>query len=229
MADNDALARVPEPELMDSHEQVAAYAAADFSESNQFFADYLIEHFEPRPRSGRLIDLGCGPGDICIRLAGLLPGWSITGLDAGTNMLARARRELAERGPDLPIGKQIDFRLAHLPDPSLKRHDWQCVVSNSLLHHLPDPNVLWQSIAELAEKGAWVQVMDLIRPAGAGRVDELVQRYAGREADVLKADFGNSLRAAWRVDEVRAQLRNAGLALTCRPVSDRHWMVSGFA
>ncbi|MDT8449616.1 MAG: class I SAM-dependent methyltransferase [Wenzhouxiangellaceae bacterium] len=217
------LPRTPEPELMDSPDQVRAYAEADFAESNQAFVDFLDERFRPRPDSGHLVDLGCGPGDICIRLARALPGWRITGVDAGANMLATARERIAARH----LQNRIELVLARLPDPGLTLDPAASVVCNSLLHHLPDPAVLWRAIRELAAPGAWVQVMDLARPDSRAAAEALVEQYSGREPDVLKTDFFNSLNAAWRVDEVRAQLDDAGLDLECRMVSDRHWLVSG--
>jgi len=220
-----SLNRTPEPELMDSAEQVEAYAGADFAASNQMFVDMLAAHFprRHRPLRGRLIDLGCGPGDICIRLALALPGWTIEGADAGSNMLATARRSV----DDLGLGDRIRFVLARLPDTRLPRRAYDCIVSNSLLHHLPDPDVLWEAVRDLAVPGARVQVMDLDRPESASDVRALVEHYAASEPNVLRTDFRNSLHAAWRVDEVRVQLERAGLALECEKVSDRHWMVSG--
>jgi predicted small lipoprotein YifL len=41
--------RVPEPELMDSAAQVDAYAAADFTEGNQAFADRAVDGLDARP------------------------------------------------------------------------------------------------------------------------------------------------------------------------------------
>lgn len=219
----ERLPRTPEPELMDSAEQVAAYAGADFADSNQQFVDMLVERLAPRQHRGRLIDLGSGPGDICIRLALALPGWTIEGADAGPNMLAAARR----RVNDLGLGERIRLILSRLPDAALARNAYDCVVSNSLLHHLPDPQVLWQTVRDLAAPGARVQVMDLERPENAASARKLVDTYAAGEPKVLRLDFENSLHAAWRVEEVTAQLERAGLPLKCRKVSDRHWIVSG--
>lgn len=223
----ESLARTPEPELMDSEAQVDAYASADFSASNQWFVDRLVERlverFQPRPGRGRLVDLGCGPGDICLRLAHALPDWRIEGVDAGANMLNTARRAVAQAG----LENRIQLRLARLPDPALGSQGFECVVSNSLLHHLPDPDTLWQAVRQLAAPGAWIQVMDLDRPETAEQADALVEMHSGDEPEVLKADFRNSLHAAWRVDEVRGQLQRAGLSLDCEKVSDRHWLVSG--
>jgi len=217
------LDRTPEPELMDQPAQVEAYAAADFTSSNQWFVDDLVERFRPRPACGRLIDLGCGPADICIRLARALPEWKIHGLDAGPNMLRSARAAIAMAGLD----QRIELHLAQLPETDLEPQSFACVTSNSLLHHLPEPMVLWRAVRKLAAPGAWVQVMDLDRPDSAEAVDQLVQDGAGSEPEVLRRDFRNSLHAAWRVEEVREQLHRAGLDLGCRRVSDRHWLVSG--
>ncbi|GAB4171007.1 MAG: class I SAM-dependent methyltransferase [Wenzhouxiangellaceae bacterium] len=223
MDDTMPMPRTPEPELMDAPEQVAAYARADFSASNQWFVDDLLTRYTPRPDAGTLVDLGCGPGDILIRLARSLPGWHIIGLDAGSNMLDEARRAITTAG----LAESITLKLSQLPETGLEPGTFDCVVSNSLLHHLPDPMILWDTIGHLAAPGAWVHVMDLDRPASAERVEELLSLHAADAPEVLRTDFRNSLHAAWRAEEVQQQLRRAGLALGCRRVSDRHWLVSG--
>ena len=217
--------RVPEPELMDSHEQVQAYAAADFSEPNQRFADTLLSAV-PEPEV-TLLDLGCGPADICLLLLTERPRWRVVGVDAGTNMLAAARANFADR----PEAKRIDLVLAHLPFVAVPGHEethFEVIASNSLLHHLSDPMSLWHAIAALAQPGTHIQVMDLMRPDSEAQAKQLLKDHAGSASPVLQADFYNSLKAAWRVDEVRQQLAAAGLTeLSVQAVSNRHWMVSG--
>ncbi len=214
--------RIPEPELMDEPAQARAYAEADFSEPNALFVSHFLS-LAPPP-TGRLIDLGCGPGDICIRLAGALPGWSIVGLDAGPNMLALADDAVRLAG----LADQIELVLARLPELAVTG-PFDALVSNSLLHHLPDPMLLWQAIGKLGASGSLVQVMDLSRPESETEVHQIVATHAASEPEVLRQDFHNSLCAAWRPDEVQAQLEAAGLAdrLAISHPSDRHWLVSG--
>lgn len=70
--------------------------------------------------------------------------------------------------------------------------------------------------------------MDLMRPASREAAYALVAEYAAGEPAILRHDFLHSLLAAYRVDEVVAQLRDAGLAsLTAKAVSDRHLLVHG--
>jgi len=216
--------RRPEPELMDSEAQTLAYAEADFNESNSLFVERFLATFSHLPADGHMADLGCGPGDITVRLARALPGWEITGLDAGSNMLRHAQRRLASE----KLSGRVRFRLSHLPDPSLPGAAWNAIVSNSLLHHLPQPSVLWQSVARLAAPVAAVQVMDLMRPENEAHAQRLVEQYAHDAPAVLQEDFYNSLLAAYTPEEVSSQLIQAGLdRLKIESASDRHWIVSG--
>ena len=217
--------RVPEPELMDSPEQVHAYAAADFSEPNQRFADTLLSAVcQPE---ATVLDLGCGPADICLLMLAARPHWRVVGVDAGANMLAAARATFAHR----PEAERIDLVLAHLPFAAVPGYEdtaFDVITSNSLLHHLSDPMGLWQAIAALAQPGTHIQVMDLMRPDSEAEAQQLLNDHAGSASPVLQADFYNSLKAAWRIEEVREQLFQAGLSeLHVSAVSNRHWMVSG--
>jgi SAM-dependent methyltransferase len=216
--------RVPEPELMLDREQARAYARADFAEPHGRFVTLLGEKLS-LPADGCALDLGCGPGDVTMRFAHAFPGWSVDGVDASPAMLELARKATAEAG----LGERIHFEQLFLPaaSPALARR-YGLVFSNSLLHHLHEPSTLWSSIARWAQPGAGVFVMDLVRPASEAEALRLVQRYSGDEPEVLRVDFFNSLRAAYRPAEVRMQLARAGLGtLRLEVVSDRHFIVWG--
>lgn len=215
--------RVPEPELMDEPAQARAYAEADFSEPNQLFSTAVAARLAGHG-PGELIDLGCGPGDICLRLARALPDWHITALDAGPNMLALARQAVEQSR----LGARIRLLLARLPEDCPPQR-FDAVVSNSLLHHLPDPMSLWHSVARLLRPGGYVQIMDLHRPDSEASARSIVEQHAGDAPEVLREDFYNSLRAAWTAEEVRTQFEAAGLTgLSISRPSERHWMASGF-
>ena len=50
----------------------------------------------PLPAPARVVDLGCGPGNVTRLLAGRWPRAQITGVDASAAMLERARPTLPE-------------------------------------------------------------------------------------------------------------------------------------
>lgn len=215
--------RIPEPELMDQPDQARAYAEADFSEPHDAFVTHFHARF-PAFASGRAIDLGCGPADVTMRFARAYPGVEVLGLDGAEAMLALGHKALAENG----LAGQITLRQSRLPDMSLPERAFDAVISNSLLHHLDDPAVLWQTVRHVARPGAALLAMDLMRPGSIARAENLARLYASDAPPVLQRDFYHSLLAAYRPDEVRRQLDNAGLGqLRVEAVSDRHLLVWG--
>ena len=59
--------RIPEPEIMGAEEEAKVYNLADFFVGvNQAFADRVLD-LVPQP-SSVLLDCGCGPGDILMRI-----------------------------------------------------------------------------------------------------------------------------------------------------------------
>lgn len=215
--------RILEPEVMDDPAQALAYARADFAAVNQAFVDRFRATF-PDFTVGRVVDLGCGPADIPIRLARALPGAHITAVDASRPMLDLAREAIAAAG----LGDRITLVEGRLPRLPLPERGFDAVVSNSLLHQLRSPALFWQEARRQVRPGDPILVVDLLRPETVTAADAIVEKYSGGEDPVLKRDFFNSLCAAFTPDEVAGQLRAAGLGhLGAQVISDRHWAVAG--
>jgi ubiquinone/menaquinone biosynthesis C-methylase UbiE len=216
--------RIPEPELMEDEAQARAYAEADFDEPHAMFVRLCEAATGGNRITGRVIDLGCGPADITVRFAKRFPETIIDAVDGSGAMLEYARRCVQRHGLDARI-RLVNGRL---PDVTLPSAVYDTVISNSLLHHLADPAVLWQAIKGSARPGATIFVMDLLRPNSVSDAQVLVDRYAAQAPSVLQRDFHASLLAAYRPDEIRRQLEAAGLGdLAVNIVSDRHVTVSG--
>jgi SAM-dependent methyltransferase len=217
--------RIVEPELMDDEAQARAYAEADFEEPNARFVALYGEFVGPLPKGAAVLDLGCGPGDITLRIAAANPGIEVHGLDGSAAMLAFGRAALAA---DAGLRARVQLLEGLVPDAALPKARYEAVVSNSLLHHLHDPGGLWRMIRARGAPGAAVLVMDLMRPASEAAARALVDEHAAGEPEVLRRDFYNSLLAAFEPGEVRAQLEEAGLGhFSVVEVSDRHLVVRG--
>lgn len=214
--------RVLEPELMEDETQVAAYASANFERENQGFVDRFRECF-PDFDQGHVFDLGCGPGDIPVRLAKAIPGCRITGFDASAPMIRLAEQAVSAAG----LAERVTFRCERIQDIA-GANQADAVISNSLLHHLPDPLQFWNRIRRLGRPGSPVLVMDLLRPQSQEEAQAIVARYASGEPEVLRRDFYNSLLAAFTEDEITSQLARMNLTrLLIDVVDDRHWVVGG--
>ncbi len=215
--------RTPEPDLMNDPAQARAYAEADFAVPHEGFVDLFLARFPDFPATGEVLDLGCGPGDVCMRFARRFPEVVIHGIDGAEAMLAEGRRLLGEAG----LAERVQLHHGYLPGAVLPRAHYATLISNSLLHHLNDPMLLWHALRDHAEPGARIFVMDLMRPETPEQALGLVEQYAAGEPEVLRHDFHMSLHAAYTPEEVRGQLAEAGLALVVEVVSDRHLIAYG--
>jgi ubiquinone/menaquinone biosynthesis C-methylase UbiE len=213
--------RVLEPELMDDERQTIAYAKADFSTSNQLFVDSLVRDFPGHLRN--VVDIGCGPGDVVVRLARAVPGIRITAIDGSRPMIALAREAVRTAGLD----PRVTLQQGYIPGVPLPDHEYDAMLSKDLLHHLPDPSALWGEISRLGRPGAAVYVMDLVRPATTGDARRIVDAVAAHEDPILREDFYNSLCAAFTVEELCKQVAVARLDLEVMRVSDRHMLARG--
>src|SRR2546427_11244234 len=125
--------RVLEPELMDDPAQALAYSRADFEEENQGFVDRFAE-FYPEFKAGHVLDLGCGPADIPIRLARTLPQCRITGVDGSPPMIALGLEALRVAG----LPGRITARCGGVPDTVLSERG-AAGISHNPLHPVPNP------------------------------------------------------------------------------------------
>ena len=217
--------RVTEPELMDDPLQAAAYASADFAEAHSRIVDSFAEYFTEHELRGRILDLGCGPGDISFRFASCYPECSVVGVDGSKAMITLANQRKASAGN---VGDRITFIEGLIPGVPLDTVPYTAIISNSLLHHLHKPHVLWETIRRYAGAGTKIYVVDLFRPENHAAARRLVETYAAGEPEILRRDFYNSLLAAFEPREVEAQLAAAGLdELSVAVISDRHLVVHG--
>ncbi|MEJ7590936.1 MAG: class I SAM-dependent methyltransferase [Planctomycetaceae bacterium] len=215
--------RIPEPELMTDAAQCQAYASADFGVSNQAFVE-IVRELIPATAT-KVLDLGCGPGDVMIRLARACPTLKITAVDGSPAMIQLAQTAIDDSGLSMTI-RALQGCVPGLP---LSAGHFDAVLSKDFLHHLPDPMALWHEVQRLIKPGGFICVMDLWRPDSPEAAQEIVQAVAANEADVLKTDFYNSLLAAFTPEEIGGQLKAAALNLDVTMSGDRHMLIQGYA
>lgn len=153
------------------------------------------EHLRPAP-SERLLDLGCGPGDVLEAL----PEVDYVGVDASPRYLDAARRRWGDRA---------EFRLADARAVELEPGErFDAVLSIGLLHHLDDPGV--RRVADVAasamRSGGRLVTLDPGLADGQPRIARmLVERDRGHH--LRRPDEYRELLAA-RFDSVRATVRH---------------------
>lgn len=214
--------RLLESELMEDQSQVKAYAEADFELPHNEFIQRLKAFIDDPEFSGTALDLGCGPGDISCRFAKAYPLSKVHAVDGSKPMLNHAKATLIN-----DLAERINFIEGLLPEALLPQSSYDVIFSNSLLHHLPDPQALWQTIKKYSRPGTRVIIMDLLRPAGIVDAKRMMNDYAANEPGILQRDFYHSLLAAFSLEEIITQLAQANLNLHIVQISDRHVFITG--
>jgi len=213
--------RILEREIMDDRQQAIAYAKADFSASNQWYVENLVADYPDCLRN--VVDIGCGPADIPVRLAQVNSNIRITAIDGSAEMIRLATESVQRAG----LEKQIRLIQGYIPGVDVRDHSYDAVLSKDFLHHLPDPIVLWNEARRFAKPGAVIYVMDLFRPETPEAARKIVEKVARHEDLILKQDFYNSLCASFTVEEAKEQLKKSGLHLYVSQISERHMLIKG--
>jgi trans-aconitate 2-methyltransferase len=107
------------------------------------FYDLLARIGAERPR--RVVDLGCGPGNLTVQLARRWPDAVIEALDSSPEMVAAAR----ERGVGATVGDLRTWK---------PQRDTDVVLSNSAVHWVPEHHELMVRWAGQLGAGSWIGV-----------------------------------------------------------------------
>ncbi len=211
------LPRVLEPELMDDADEASSYDAMDHSAVNSAFVADLLAGGSV---GETVLDLGTGTAQIPIVLCTAESNCRILALDAAISMLEIARQNV------MASGFADRIQLEHADAKGIKWNDapFDCVISNSLMHHLPDPQVAITELLRVLKEGGRVFVRDLIRPESAEEVERLVSLYAADEPAYNQQLLRQSFHAALTLEEAQEIVVGKGFAAnSVRLSSDRHW------
>ena len=234
------LPRTLEPEVMDSAEDALEYNRMDHSSVNKLFVDELIQFFDQndlRLRTngdpsfedladecpevvGSILDVGTGTALIPIEMCRRSSDVRIMAIDLAVSML-----DLAIQNVDIAgFRNQIQLAQIDAKDSGLEDEMFDAVISNSIIHHIPDPATTVREMVRTTREGGVIFVRDLMRPETAAEVDALVETYAGEESEYSRRLFGESLHASLTLEEMRQLVSQFGSAPeTVKATSDRHW------
>jgi SAM-dependent methyltransferase len=102
-----------------------------------------------------ILDVGCGPGVVAVRMTRLSPTVRVTALDSSEPLLARVRHRAAEAG----VGDRVDTIAADLEHPLPARLTAGVIWASMVLHHVSDPGATLERLRDrLTSDGVLVMI-----------------------------------------------------------------------
>ncbi len=212
------------PDLVEDLAGAASLIAARNQESRRFFATVAGKNWTAMKNEldggadldGRIVDwlenkgtvadIGCGMGDLLLRLAGICR--HVIGVDHAPAMLEQLQARLRDNqaSVDLRIGDA-----AHLP---LGDGEADVMILNMVLHHLPQPDSVFRELTRVTRGGGQLLVAEL----DSHSQDNLARRFG----DVWHGFAGSDLiewlkQAGWT--PTRHECLPIGLGLKAHLIS----------
>lgn len=142
-----------------------AYKALQTAVGAGKFRRYFIDHYV-RPKSGeRILDIGCGPGEI---MPYLPAGVEYVGYDISADYIAFAKQRFGGRG---------DFYAAPFQESELGRHQpFDTAIVIAVLHHLDDEEArrLLSLLKRAVRPGGRIITADLVSIDGQNPVAQMM-------------------------------------------------------
>jgi ubiquinone/menaquinone biosynthesis C-methylase UbiE len=211
------LPRVLEPEIMDSEAEARDYDTMDHSTVNRVFASDFLVRFKS---DGPILDVGTGTAQIPIELCRQHPTLHVVAIDASPAMLRLAQINIDRAA----LTERIRVQLVDAKRLPFADGAFSAVVSNSIVHHIPEPRLVLAEMTRVTMSGGRLFVRDLLRPEDDAAVRRLVELHAAGANREQRDLFEASLRAALTVAEVRSLVAEVGGdPATVLQTTDRHW------
>jgi 2-polyprenyl-3-methyl-5-hydroxy-6-metoxy-1,4-benzoquinol methylase len=131
----------------------------------------------------RLVDLGCGGGQLCIHAAHL--GWTVVGIDNAPAMIEESRANAGEL--------EIEWRVAAYDESGLPAGAFDAVTAMGLIEYVPDDDPLFAEAARLLRPGGRFAVSCRNRLYNLQSANDYTAQEYGGEATRLLEELRDQL------------------------------------
>ena len=154
-------------------------------------ANYVVPFFT---RGASVLDVGCGPGTITIEMAERVAPGRVVGIDASSDVIAKAREGVGDRS-------NVSFEVANIAALNFPDDTFDIVHAHQVLQHLDDPVAALREMRRLVKRNGVVTVRDADYGAMCWHPeDPLMDRWVDVYSTVARTnraepDAGRRLRA----------------------------------
>lgn len=162
----------------------AAYLYSSLVTRSPVLRDFYrntAEEVSARMHSGRMLDLGTGPGNLPLEIAKRSPGLEIIGVDISSAMAEIARRKAEKEG----LSERVVFRQGDAASLPFGDGHFDFVLSTLSLHHWARPQEALREVCRVLKAPGEAWVYDLARDASPGAKQELRREYGWLQSSII--------------------------------------------
>ena len=140
--------------MTESYDSLIKRSVPRYDEMTDRIEDYLL------PDAARVVELGCGTGNLSVRLARRFPRASLVFVDGSAEMIAVTRGRI---GRTTAGAGGYEFITGKFEELDLPTKSFDLVVSSISLHHVEDKAALYRRIHAFLQQGGRFCFADQIR------------------------------------------------------------------
>lgn len=133
----------------------------------------IAADIKARGISGKILDIGTGPGRLPIEIAKQVKNANLFGIDISKDMIKIARKNADQER----VGDRVEFKVSSAYDTGFENNSIDLVVSTGMLHHLFEPIKAFNEIYRILKPGGEAWLFD-------GRRDSTRAEFEGTVRDL---------------------------------------------
>ena len=138
--------------MAEEYDSLIRRAVPRYAEMTERLIDYLPDE------AGRVLELGCGTGNLSLRLAARFPHAAITFVDASPEMVELTRARIAGAHP--AVAERGRFVVTRFEELEMEGDAFDLVTSAISLHHVVDKGGLFRAIRGMLAPGGTFRFAD---------------------------------------------------------------------
>ena len=148
------------PEYFQDAEQARSYAQSSAKRSINIAREVFVKWLQQQGFSeGRILEVGCGSGEVAIELAIQFPKAKVTGLDLSEPMLEMARASAENAG----LSDRVLFKKGDTQSMPFEDKSFDAIVSLNTFHVVKDPVLMVNEIERVLAPDGCLMVTDIRR------------------------------------------------------------------
>ncbi|MFX1533201.1 MAG: class I SAM-dependent methyltransferase [Promethearchaeota archaeon] len=169
----------PEYKILDDPEVAKVYAASAAKRNKRIAKIHVDSLSKLGFKKGRILEAGCGSGDIAIELTRAFPEAEVIGLDLSEPLLEMAQKSAEEAG----LSDRCSFKKGNLEAMPFEDDSFDIVVTLNTLHVLDNPVAMLDEIERVLAPSGILQLSDIKRSRLLGLILPILKTaYSETEA-----------------------------------------------